>query len=206
MQLTPEQVKGRIKNVAKENKADARTLMRIYMMERFLERVAGLTDIMTEEPAAKDMEVKIHKAIKKVSSDIEAMKFNTAIACLMTLINEIYAVGKISKNDLVIFIKLLCPFAPHLCEEIWETIGGEGLLSLSQWPEYEESKTVEDSIEIGVQVNGKVRGTIVIPNGCAKEEALELAKKDERVASFLEGKTLVKEIYVPNKIVNFVAK
>ena len=174
--------------------------------KRILERVAGLTDIMTEEPAAKDMEVKIHKAIKKVSSDIEAMKFNTAIACLMTLINEIYAVGKISKDDLVIFIKLLCPFAPHLCEEIWETIGGEGLLSLSQWPEYEESKTVEDSIEIGVQVNGKVRGTIVIPNGCAKEEALELAKKDERVASFLEGKTLVKEIYVPNKIVNFVAK
>ena len=174
--------------------------------KRFLERVAGLTDIMTEEPAAKDMEVKIHKAIKKVSSDIEAMKFNTAIACLMTLINEIYAVGKISKDDLVIFIKLLCPFAPHLCEEIWETIGGEGLLSLSQWPEYEESKTVEDSIEIGVQVNGKVRGTIVIPNGCAKEDALELAKKDERVASFLEGKTLVKEIYVPNKIVNFVAK
>ena len=174
--------------------------------KRFLERVAGLTDIMTEEPAAKDMEVKIHKAIKKVSSDIEAMKFNTAIACLMTLINEIYAVGKISRDDLVIFIKLLCPFAPHLCEEIWETIGGEGLLSLSQWPEYEESKTVEDSIEIGVQVNGKVRGTIVIPNGCAKEEALELAKKDERVASFLEGKTLVKEIYVPNKIVNFVAK
>ena len=105
--------------------------------KRFLERVAGLTDIMTEEPAAKDMEVKIHKAIKKVSSDIEAMKFNTAIACLMTLINEIYAVGKISKDDLVIFIKLLCPFAPHLCEEIWETIGGEGLLSLSQWPEYE---------------------------------------------------------------------
>ncbi len=154
--------------------------------KRFLERVAGLTDIMTEEPAAKDMEVKIHKAIKKVSSDIEAMKFNTAIACLMTLINEIYAVGKISKDDLVIFIKLLCPFAPHLCEEIWETIGGEGLLSLSQWPEYEESKTVEDSIEIGVQVNGKVRGTIVIPNGCAKEEALELAKRRE--SSFLPGR------------------
>ena len=174
--------------------------------KRFLERVAGLTDIMTDEPASKDMEVKIHKAIKKVSSDIEAMKFNTAIACLMTLINEIYAVGKISRDDLVIFIKLLCPFAPHLCEEIWETIGGEGLLSLSQWPEYEVSKTVEASVEIGVQVNGKVRGTIVIPNGCAKEEALELAKKDERVASFLEGKTLVKEIYVPNKIVNFVAK
>ena len=174
--------------------------------KRFLERVAGLTDIMTDEPAAKDMEVKIHKAIKKVSSDIEAMKFNTAIACLMTLINDIYAVGKISRDDLVIFIKLLCPFAPHLCEEIWENLGGEDLLSLSQWPEYEESKTVEDSVEIGVQVNGKVRGTIVIPNGCAKEEALELAKKDERVASFLEGKTLVKEIYVPNKIVNFVAK
>ena len=171
--------------------------------KRFLERVAGLTDIMTEEPAAKDMEVKIHKAIKKVSSDIEAMKFNTAIACLMTLINEIYAVGKISKDDLVIFIKLLCPFAPHLCEEIWETIGGEGLLSLSQWPEYEESKTIEASVEIGVQVNGKVKGTISIAVDEAKESVLEKAKKA------VEGKitgNIIKEIYVPGKIVNIVAK
>ena len=174
--------------------------------KRFLERVAGLTDIMTDEPALADMEVKMHKAIKKVSSDIEAMKFNTAIACMMSLINDIYAVGKISRDDLVIFIKLLCPFAPHLCEEIWETIGGEGFLSLAEWPEYDEKKTVESTVEIGVQVNGKVRGTIVIPNGCDKEEALSIAKADEKIAAFMEGKNLVKEIYVPNKIVNFVVK
>ena len=174
--------------------------------KRFLERVAGLTDIMTDEPASADMEVKMHKAIKKVSSDIEAMKFNTAIACMMSLINDIYAVGKISRDDLVIFIKLLCPFAPHLCEEIWETIGGEGFLSLAEWPEYDEKKTVESTVEIGVQVNGKVRGTIVIPNGCDKEEALSIAKADEKIAAFMEGKNLVKEIYVPNKIVNFVVK
>ena len=172
--------------------------------KRFLERVAGLTDIMTEEPAAKDMEVKIHKAIKKVSSDIEAMKFNTAIACLMTLINEIYAVGKISKNDLVIFIKLLCPFAPHLCEEIWETIGGEGLLSLSQWPEYEESKTVEDSIEIGVQVNGKVRGKFMANIDEDKKVVEEMALALPSVQAQMEGKTVRKLIVVPNRIVNIV--
>ncbi|WP_373213396.1 leucine--tRNA ligase [Ruminococcus sp. 5_1_39BFAA] len=174
--------------------------------KRFLERVAGLTDIMTEEASAPDMEVKFHKTIKKVTSDIEAMKFNTAIASMMSLINDIYAAGKISRDDLIVFIKLLCPFAPHLCEEIWESLGGEGFLSLSQWPEYDESKTVESTIEIGVQVNGKVRGTIVIPTGCDKEEALSIAKADEKIAAFMEGKNLVKEIYVPNKIVNFVVK
>lgn len=174
--------------------------------KRFLERVAGLTDIMTGEAAAPDMEVKFHKTIKKVTSDIEAMKFNTAIASMMSLINDIYAAGKISRDDLIVFIKLLCPFAPHLCEEIWESLGGEGFLSLSQWPEYDESKTVESAIEIGVQVNGKVRGTIVIPTGCDKEEALSIAKADEKIAAFMEGKNLVKEIYVPNKIVNFVVK
>ena len=101
---------------------------------------------------------------------------------------------------------LLSPFAPHICEEIWEFIGGEGLLAVSEWPKYDEGKTIAKTVEIGVQVNGKVRGTIVIPNGCEKEKAFEIAKADERIASFLEGKNLIKEIYVPNKIVNFVAK
>ena len=124
----------------------------------------------------------------------------------MALLNEITAEGHLSKDDLTIFIKLLSPFAPHICEEIWEFIGGEGFLAVSPWPEYDEGKTVAKTVEIGVQVNGKVRGTIVIPTDCEKEKAFEIAKADERVASFLEGKNLVKEIYVPNKIVNFVAK
>ena len=174
--------------------------------KRFLERVAGLTDIMTAAPADPDMEVKFHKAIKKVTADIEAMKFNTAIACLMTLINDIYTVGTISRDDLVIFIKLLCPFAPHLCEEMWESIGGEGFLSLSEWPKYDENKTVESKIEIGVQINGKLKTTIVIPNGCTKEEALAIANADSKIAALTEGKNVVKEIYVPNKIVNIVVK
>ena len=174
--------------------------------KRFLERVAGLTDIMTDAPADLDMEVKFHKAIKKVTADIEAMKFNTAIACLMTLINDIYTVGTISREDLVIFIKLLCPFAPHLCEEMWEGIGGEGFLSLSGWPEYDENKTVESKIEIGVQINGKLKTTIVIPNGCTKEEALAIANADNKIAALTEGKNVVKEIYVPGRIVNIVMK
>ncbi|MDO5808303.1 MAG: leucine--tRNA ligase [Lachnospiraceae bacterium] len=173
--------------------------------KRFLERVAGLTDIMTDAPDL-DMEVKFHKAIKKVTADIEAMKFNTAIACLMTLINDIYTAGSISRDDLVIFIKLLCPFAPHLCEEMWESIGGEGFLSLSKWPEYDETKTVESKVEIGVQINGKLKTTIVIPNGCSKEDALAIANADKRIAALTEGKNVVKEIYVPNKIVNIVVK
>ena len=174
--------------------------------KRFLERVAGLTDIMTDASADPDMEVKFHKAIKKVTADIEAMKFNTAIACLMTLINDIYTAGSISRDDLVIFIKLLSPFAPHLCEEMWESVGGEGFLSLSKWPEYDETKTVESKVEIGVQINGKLKTTIVIPNGCSKEDALAIANADKRIAALTEGKNVVKEIYVPNKIVNIVVK
>ncbi len=174
--------------------------------KRFLERVAGLTDLLVDGDSDPDMEVKFHKAIKKVSADIEATKFNTAIACLMTLINDVYAYGKITKDELVIFLKLLCPFAPHLCEEIWENIGGEGFLSLAAWPQYDENKTVESKIEIGVQVNGKLKTTIVIPNGCTKEEALAIANADSKIASLKEGKTVVKEIYVPNKIVNIVVK
>ena len=174
--------------------------------KKFLDRVAGLTDILSEEPVSEELEMKIHRTIKKVSSDIENLKFNTAIASLMTLINEITAEGHIGKEDLSIFIKLLSPFAPHLCEEIWEFLGGEGLLAVAPWPVYDEGKTVAKTVEIGVQVNGKVRGTVVLPNGCDKEKAFEIAKADERIASFLEGKNLIKEIYVPNKIINFVAK
>ena len=106
----------------------------------------------------------------------------------------------------MIYIRLLCPFAPHICEEMWELLGGEGFASLAQWPEYDDAKTVDANVEIGIQINGKVKGTIVIPNNADKDFALELAKKDEKVASIIADKTIVKEIYVPNKIVNIVVK
>ena len=174
--------------------------------KRFLERVAGFTDLLSEDPETAKLETAFHKAIKKVSSDIEDMKFNTAIACLMSLVNEVYSLGKISKEQLTIFIELLCPFAPHLCEEIWEFMGGEGFLSQHPWPKYDEAKTVDAQTEIGVQVNGKVRGKLVIPTGADKDEVLADAKKDPKIAALLEGKTLVKEVYVPNRLVNFVVK
>ena len=174
--------------------------------KRFLERVAGFTDLLSEDPETQKLETAFHRAIKKVSSDIEDMKFNTAIACLMSLTNDIYNLGKISKEQLQIFIELLCPFAPHLCEEICEFTGGEGFLSQHAWPQYDESKTVEAQTEIGVQVNGKVRGKVVIPTGAEKEEVFAIAKADSRIASLLEGKTMVKEVYVPNRLVNFVVK
>jgi leucyl-tRNA synthetase len=174
--------------------------------KRFLERVAAFTDMISEDAETQKLETPFHKTIKKVSSDIEDMKFNTAIAALMTLTNEIYDLGKVSKEQVQIFAKLLAPFAPHLCEEIWEVTGGEGFISLASWPTYEESKTVDAQTEIGVQINGKLRGTVVIPTGAEKEEVFAIAKADSRIASLVEGKTFVKEIYVPNRVVNFVVK
>ena len=173
---------------------------------RFLERVAGLTDLLSDDQKAVSYETLLHKTIKKVTDDIEAMKFNTAIAALMTLLNEIYKEGRISKENLVIFLKLLSPFAPHIVEEIYELIGGEGFLTVSDWPEYDEAKTIDETIEVGVQVNGKVRGAVSIPADCDKDTAIAAAKANERVASFLEGKRIVKEIFVPGKIINIVVK
>lgn len=172
---------------------------------RFLDRVAALTDIMCED-RVRELESGLHKAIKKVSQDIEEQKYNTAIACLMSYINEIGKVGKIGRAQLIDFLKLLSPFAPHICEEIYETIGGEGLLAVASWPVYDEAKTVDETVAIGVQVNGKARAVVDIPTGCEKEEALRIAKENDKVAAQLAGKTLVKEIYVPNKIINFVVK
>lgn len=174
--------------------------------KKFLERVAALTDKISDEPVESGFETKVHKTIKKVSNDIEEMKFNTAIASLMTLLNDIYAVGHISKDNLKIFVKLLCPFAPHICEEIWEMLGCEGFASMAQWPEYDETKTVDANIEIGVQINGKLKTTVVIPNNADKDFVLNLAKSDEKVSAIISDKTIVKEIYVPNKIVNIVVK
>lgn len=174
--------------------------------KRFLERVASLPEIATlseEDPA---LESKLHKTIRKVTEDIENMKFNTAIAALMTLINDFTKAGAITRYDLLVYIKLLSPFAPHLCEEIHEILGETGFLATSSWPVYDEEKTKDATIEIGVQVNGKVRATVSLPADCDKETALSLAKEEPAVQKYLEGKTLVKEIYVPGKILNYVVK
>lgn len=174
--------------------------------KRFLERVANLVDIASGEGFTPELEIIFNKTIKKVSSDFEEMKFNTAIAAMMGLINDIFDHGSLTKDELAIFVKLLCPVAPHLCEEIWEKIGGKDFLSLAPWPEYDEAKTVDATVEIGVQVNGKLRGVVSLPKDCSQEEAMSTAKKDANIVPFLEGKNVVKEIYVPNKIINIVVK
>lgn len=174
--------------------------------KRFLERVSNLYDIAKGEGFTPKLETSFHKTIKKVSNDIEEMKFNTAIAALMGLINEIFDQGSFTKDELVIFIKLLCPVAPHLCEEIWEKIGGKGFLALSSWPDYDEAKTIDSTVEIAVQISGKLRGVVALPLNCSQDEAMIAAKKVTDILPFLEGKTIVKEIYVPNKIINIVVK
>jgi leucyl-tRNA synthetase len=174
--------------------------------KRFLDRVADLCDIAKGSGVTPALEVPFHKTVKKVTEDIEAMKFNTAIAAMMELLNKIYDCGSLTRDELLTFATILCPFAPHLCEEINEVLGGKTLLSLAKWPAYDEAKTVDASIEVAVQINGKVRATVVLPLNCPKDEAIALAKADERIAAAIEGKTIVKEIAVPNKIVNIVVK
>ncbi len=174
--------------------------------KRFLERVAGLTEIAKGAGVTPALEVDFHKTIKKVSSDIESMKFNTGIAAMMALINKIYEVGHLTVDELKTFAAMLCPYAPHLCEEIWEQCGETTLLAESAWPAYDEAKTVDATIEIAVQICGKLRSTITIAKDATKEEAIAAAKADEKIVSMLEGKNIIKEIYVPGKIVNIVAK
>ncbi|MBQ3792276.1 MAG: class I tRNA ligase family protein, partial [Clostridia bacterium] len=174
--------------------------------KRFLDRVAGLKDLAKGSGSTPKLETSFHKTVKKVSGDIEEMKFNTAIAALMGLLNEIEEAGALTEDELRVFIKLLCPFAPHLTEEIWSLLGEKELLSLSAWPEYDESKTVDAQIEIAVQINGKVRGTLEVSRDASKEEVLEAATKDAKIAACLEGKTVLKEIYVPGRILNLVVR
>ncbi|MBR5322279.1 MAG: leucine--tRNA ligase [Clostridia bacterium] len=174
--------------------------------KRFLDRVASMTDLIKDEGVTKELESSFHKTIKKVTSDIEELKFNTAIAAMMTLTNEIYDKGSLTKDELMTFVKLLCPFAPHICEEIWEELGGNGFCSLAEWPTYDEAKTIDSTVEIAVQINGKLRGTMMIPAEISKEDALKTVKNDERIKPFIEGKTVIKEIFVPKKLVNLVVK
>ena len=172
--------------------------------KRFLERVADLPGMVKGSGASPKLEALLHKTVKKVSSDIEELKFNTAIAAMMSFINEVFDNGSLTRDELSVFIRLLSPFAPHLAEEIWQGLGEKGLCTLAPWPEFDESKTVDDTVEVAVQINGKVRGTVTLPMNCPKEQALEEAKRV--VSAQLEGKTIVKEIAVPNRIVNIVIR
>ncbi len=174
--------------------------------KRFLERFLNMYELVSGEGSVPELEKHIHKLIKKVTSDIDAMKFNTAIAAMMAMVNTVYEVGKIGKEDLAILTKLLSPFAPHLAEEIYSMLGYESLISLAKWPEYDEAKTIDDTIELPVQINGKVRSLIKVPNGADKDTILAIAKSDEKVLQAIDGKTVIKEIVVPGKIINIVVK
>ncbi len=174
--------------------------------KRFLERFAGLTDLVKGKGITPKLESSFHKTIKKVTEDIDDMKFNTAIAAMMALINEIYEVGSLTKDELETFSKLLSPFAPHLAEEMYESLGKTTLVSLAKWPEYDEAKTVDSTVEIAVQVNGKLRGTVTVEKCADAASCLAVAKRDARVATAIEGKTVIKEIVVPGKIINIVVK
>ena len=171
--------------------------------KRFLERVADLPDMVTGSGETPKLSSSLHTTIRKVSQDIEDMKFNTAIAAMMGFLNDVDEAGGLTKEELSAFIRILCPFAPHLSEEIWEKLGNKTLCSLSSWPDYDESKTVDATVEIGVQFNGKMRAVIAIPTDCARETALEIAKADEKIAAMLNGLQIDKEIYVRNKILKF---
>ena len=171
---------------------------------RFLDRVWKLQDIMTDEEGySKDLETKMHQTIKKVSNDFENLKYNTAIAAMMALLNDFYKKGSITKGELKTLIILLNPVAPHITEEMWQVIGCEGRVYQQTWPEYDEAKTVESSVEIAVQINGKVKATLGIQKDDPKDEVI--AKAKEKIADKLTG-NIVKEIYVPGRLVNIVMK
>ena len=174
---------------------------------KFLEKVYRLMKIVTpEEGYSKELESTMHKTIKKVSDDYEKMKFNTAIAALMALINDINKLGKITKGELRTFLILLNPVAPHITEEMWQQAGFEGRLYQTTWPVYDESKTIEDEIEIPVQVNGKVRATIKVAKEASAEEIEKVAFENTDVLKFTDGHEIVKKIYVPGRIYTVVVK
>lgn len=175
--------------------------------KRFLDRVWKLMDMVIPGEAYRpELEAKMHQTIKKVSQDYESLKFNTAIAALMTLLNDVYHTGSINEAELKTFLILLNPVAPHITEEIWERLKFGGMLNEQSWPTWDEAKTVEKTVEIGVQVNGKLRGTIEVNVNDPQEAAREKALANEAVQRALDGKTIVKEIYVPGRIYNIVVK
>ena len=175
--------------------------------KRFVDRIWVLQDKVTEGGEYSEaLKVAMNKTIKKVSEDIESMKFNTAIAAMMSLLNEVYNVGSINKKELRDFLIILYPFAPHIAEEMYQLIGCEGILDRQEWVSWDEKLCIDATIEIVCQVNGRIKCKLNIPKDCPKDEMLELAKAQPEVAELLEGKNIVKEIAVPNKLVNIVVK
>lgn len=175
--------------------------------KRFVDRIWALQDkVVNSDEYSDKLRSLMHKTIKKVSEDIESMKFNTAIAAMMTLLNEIYNVGSITKKEFRDLLIILNPFAPHVTEELYQIIGCEGVLDEQEWVTYDEALCKDDTIEIVCQINGKVKSKLTIPTDAAKDDVIALAKADEAIVKATEGKNIVKEIYVPNKLVNLVVK
>ena len=175
--------------------------------KRFLDRIWALAEnrIDGDDSVSAVNEKEVHRCVKKVSEDIENMKFNTAIAAMMTLVNQFYEHAP-SRGDIKTLLALLSPFAPHMAEELWEIQGFEGIASMSPWPEYDEAKTLDDEKEIAVQVNGKLRSTVVVPAGCEDSVAVETALADSKVKKFTDGCAIVKTIVVKDKLVNIIVK
>ncbi|MCI8521162.1 MAG: leucine--tRNA ligase [Clostridia bacterium] len=174
---------------------------------KFLERVWNLQSIVTDENGySADLEKNMHKAIKKVGDDFERMKFNTAIATMMSLVNDFSKKGSVTRGEYMTLITLLNPVAPHMTEELWQIYGNDGLLSLQPWPSFEEEKTVDDEIEIVVQINGKIKDKLMIPAGLDRNGTQEAAMNTDKIKGLIEGKTVVKVIAVPDKLVNIVVK
>jgi leucyl-tRNA synthetase len=175
--------------------------------KRFLERVWALQDMVKDgDGFSKELEAPLNRCIKKVGEDIENLKFNTAVAAMMSFINDVAAKGSVTRGELRVFLLLLNPFAPHITEEMWSIENFGGMVTDQKWPEYDEAKCVDENVTIAVQVCGKLRGTATIPSGAGEEQALEAAKALPRVASQLEGRSVVKVIFVPGKLINIVAK
>ena len=148
----------------------------------------------------------MHKTIKKVTDDFEKMKFNTAIATMMSLVNDFYKQESVTKGEYRTLITLLNPVAPHMTEELWEMYGNGGILATTAWPEFDEAKTIDDEIEVVLQINGKIRDKIMVPNGASREDMESLALGSDKVKELTDGKTVVKVICVPGKLVNIVIK
>ena len=174
--------------------------------KRFLDRTFDLFEIAKGKGVTPELESAFHKTVKKVTSDIEEMKFNTAIASMMALINKIYEVGHLTTDELKTFVSILCPFAPHISEELWQMLGETKLLSVSPWPTYDEAKCKDSTVEIVIQLNGKIRDRLEVSVEANAAEVIAIAKQAEKIAPLVEGKTVVKELYVPGKLVNIVVK